>query len=135
VELKHHQQDFPTAPAAHNVVVLGASPKPARYSNQAMRLLMSHGYRVVPVHPMFEEIEGVAVTNTLNDIDLEVHTLAMYVGPERSLRMINDIVALNPWRVIFNPGTESPELENRLKQNGSECIKGCTLVMLRTNQF
>ena len=96
---------------------------------------MSHGYRVVPVHPMFEEIEGVAVTNQLVDIDLDVHTLAMYVGPERSQKMIEDIVALNPRRVIFNPGTESPELEGRLQSNGAECIQGCTLVMLRTNQF
>ena len=31
------------------VVVLGASPKPERYSNQAVVMLKDHGYEVIPV--------------------------------------------------------------------------------------
>ena len=33
-------------PSEHHVVVLGASPKPERYSNRAVRLLLRLGYRV-----------------------------------------------------------------------------------------
>lgn len=33
------------------VAVLGASDKPDRYSNRAVRLLLEHGYTVLPVHP------------------------------------------------------------------------------------
>ena len=126
---------LPESPAEHSVVVLGASPKPARYANQALRMLIDHGYSPIPVHPKLEEIDGLPVVNDLAAIEGPVHTLTMYVGPQRSEPMIDAIAALQPQRVIFNPGTESERLKQRLEEQGAECIDGCTLVMLRTNQF
>jgi predicted CoA-binding protein len=117
------------------VAVLGASPKPERYSNQAVKLLKEHGYRVIPIHPTLSAIEGLPTANGLDRIGEPVDTLSVYVGPERSRAMIEKIVALNPRRVILNPGTESPELETRLDQAGIRHIKACTLLLLRTGQF
>ena len=48
-------------PAKETVVVLGASPKGERYSNQAVLALVGHGHRVIPVHPLLKEIAGVGV--------------------------------------------------------------------------
>jgi hypothetical protein len=42
--------------AKRNVAVLGASQKPERYSNQAVRLLASFDYRPIPVNPTCDEI-------------------------------------------------------------------------------
>jgi hypothetical protein len=44
-------------------------------------------------------------------------------------------VRLNPPWVIFNPGTENPELEARHDQAGIPHEQACTLVLLRTEQF
>lgn len=126
---------LPHDPAEHHVVILGASPKPERYAYRAQRMLMEGGYRVTPVHPKVAAIEGVAVVHDLAEIAEPVHTLTLYVGPQRTASMIDDIVALEPVRVIFNPGTESEPLKQRLEAQGAECIEGCTLVMLRTGQF
>jgi len=126
---------FPERPQDHNVVVLGASLKQTRYANMAQRLLMEQGYRVIPVHPKIKEIEGVAVVHNLRAIHDPVHTLTLYVGPERSRPLIDDIIRLNPRRVIFNPGSESAELERHLRDRHIPHVEGCTLVMLRTNQF
>ncbi len=131
-QFRHH---WPATPGEHRVVVLGASPKPARYANQALRLLSEKGYQVIPVHPRITEIEGLQVAHHLREIEQPVHTLTLYVGPQRSEPMIADILELHPARVIFNPGTESPLLQDRLKAHRIECIEGCTLVMLRTAQF
>jgi predicted CoA-binding protein len=126
---------WPDNPGDHRVVVLGASPKPARYSNMAVRQLKDKGYQVIPVHPRIDVIEGLPVTHKLCTIREAVHTLTLYVGPERSRGLIDEIVSLNPGRVIFNPDTESNEMQARLRSHGIECIHGCTLVMLRTDQF
>lgn len=126
---------FPEEHADHRVVVLGASPKPDRYANQAQRLLMEQGYTVVPVHPKVAEIEGIKVTPNLKTVERPVHTLTLYVGPERGEPMLPEMLELNPRRVIFNPGTESELLQQRLASHGVECIAGCTLVMLKTGQF
>jgi len=129
------EHGFPETPTDHTVVVLGASLKPARYSNMAQRQLLEQGYRVIPVHPKIREIEGQRVTPTLRAIAERVHTLTLYVGPDRIRPMIDDIIRLNPRRVIFNPGSESAELERRLREHHIPHVHGCTLVMLRTNQF
>lgn len=126
---------LPLNPHEHRVVVLGASPKPARYSNQVVRTLKSHGYTVIPVHPKAATIEGIPVTPSLYEIPHPVHTLTLYVGPEHSQKLIDGIVALTPGRVIFNPGTESAELEARLHQAQIPVVHGCTLVMLETGTF
>jgi predicted CoA-binding protein len=122
-------------PGQHHVAVLGASPKSARYSNQAVRLLLEHGYQVTPVHPKFEQIEGLQVASSLKNIEQSVDTLSLYVGPERLSPMIDDIVKLKPGRVICNPGTESKELQDRLDADGIPWIEACTLVMLRLGSF
>ena len=135
--MSHNPYDhrLPDHPADLRVVVLGASPKPARYANQAQRLLMAGGYQVIPVHPKIAIIEGLAVTPSLKRVEAPVHTLTLYVGTERLEVMADELYALNPHRVIFNPGTESAMLKERLTRQGAECIEGCTLVMLKTGQF
>lgn len=123
------------SPEEHHVAVLGATPKAGRYANQVLLLLKDMGYKPTPIHPKFSEIEGLPVANSLADVDQPVHTLTLYVGPARLAGMIDDIVALNPGRVIFNPGTESTELQQALTDASIEWFDACTLVMLKTDTF
>jgi len=117
------------------VVVLGASPKAERFSNQAVRLLIEHGYAVIPVNPAFASIEELPTAKDLRAIRAAVSTLSVYVGPERSATMLDDMVVLHPARVVLNPGTESPVLEAALRTHGIEVVHDCTLRMLREGRF
>lgn len=117
------------------VVVLGASPKPERYSNQAVAMLKEYGYEVIPVNPSGVNIHDLSTEKSLDDIKVPVGTLTMYVGLKISLGQQEAILRLKPERVIFNPGTENPELETALASNGIKIIHACTLVLLRTEQF
>jgi predicted CoA-binding protein len=121
--------------AAQTVAVLGASHNPDRYSNMAVRRLRDAGHNVIPVNPALEEIEGFPVAKSLGDIVEPVDTLTLYVGPQRSLPMIDAILRLAPKRVIFNPGTESAELAAALDRANIPHVEACTLVMLQTGQF
>ncbi len=118
-----------------NVAVLGASPKKERYSNQAVNLLKEYGHEVIPVNPVHDEIEGIKAVKSLGEIRISIDTLSVYVGPKQISSLIPDILNLKPKRVILNPGTESEELKQTLNQNNIPFVEGCTLVMLRTNQF
>lgn len=120
---------------AHHVVVLGASPKPHRYSNRAVKTLKHQGYSVTPVHPVVRTIEELPVANKLNEIQRPIHTLTLYVGPQRLNPLVESVMLLAPERVIFNPGSESQMLEQRLETAGIPWLHACTLVMLQTNTF
>ena len=117
------------------IVVLGASNKSHRYANKAIRMLLEYGYHVIPVHPKLENIEGLVVKHSLENIVEVVDTLAMYIGPERSKDLINSIIKLNPARVILNPGTESDPLELALMNHDISFVKDCTLLMLEHGRF
>lgn len=118
-----------------NVAVLGASNKPERYSHQAVVLLAQKGHAVFPVNPALAEIEGHRVFRTLADIPAPLHTITLYISPALSAGMAATLIAANPARVIFNPGTENPELEQQLAAAGIGVLRACTLVLLRTGQF
>lgn len=117
------------------VAVLGASPKPERYSNQAIRLLRQYGHAVIPVNPAQREIAGLPVAPALGAIKQAVDTVTVYVSPAHLEPLVDGLLALRPKRVIFNPGAEHPSVAARLAQAGIATEEACTLVLLRTGQF
>jgi len=117
------------------IVVLGASNKPHRYSYKAIKMLQEYGHHVLPVHPKIENIDGLVVKHNLSQIQTPVDTLTLYIGPQRISPLIDEIVTLNPSRVILNPGTESDELELALLHNEIPFVKDCTLLMLQHGRF
>lgn len=121
--------------SSQHVVVLGASPKAERYSNQAVRLLTEHKHRVTAVNPSFDRIEEQVCVANLSDIQQPVDTLSLYRNASQLSEQIEDIIALNPKRVIFNPGTESWELQQALTQADIPWQESCTLVLLRSGHF
>ena len=118
-----------------DVVVIGASDKPERYSHRALLLLKEKGHHVIPVHPRLTGVEGIPVHHSLKEMSGPVHTVTLYVGRERSDGMIEDILALKPRRLIMNPGAENDALEAAARDAGVEVVRGCTIVMLRAGQF
>ncbi len=117
------------------VAVLGASPTTDRYAFRALRMLRDHQYPVAPVNPAFQEIDGEICYPSLRDIPRPVHTVTLYVGPARSTKLIEDILAIKPKRIVMNPGAENSLLAQRAHAAGVEVVEDCTLVMLRSGTF
>jgi predicted CoA-binding protein len=117
------------------VAVLGASDNPERYACKAVERLLEKGYTVIPVNPKLQTLQGLPVLPSLGDIKKPVDTLSVYLSPERATPLTADILALKPARVILNPGTENPALEQSLDKAGIPFLHACTLVLLSTNQF
>ncbi|WP_299225015.1 CoA-binding protein [uncultured Psychroserpens sp.] len=115
-------------------LVIGASLKPNRYSNIAIKRLVDHNQQVAAFGLKEGEVSGVTIDTNLmpyKDID----TVTLYLNAERQKPFYDYILSLKPRRVIFNPGTENPEFQNVLKQEGVYFEEACTLVLLATNQY
>ena len=115
-------------------LVIGASENPERYSNKAIRMLRKHGHTVVAVGHNPGKVEDVAFTISIPE-DLHPDTVTLYVNTAIQKEYYDQVVALKPRRVIFNPGTENEEFEALVEENGIEPVEACTLVLLSTNQF
>lgn len=118
-----------------NVAVLGASNKPDRYSYKAVQLLVQKGHAVYPVHPTLTEVHGLRVYRSLKEIPVPLDTVTIYLSPENQKNVTSDLLTSSARRVIFNPGTENPDLADQLRQRGKEVLHACTLVLLTTGQF
>lgn len=117
------------------VAVVGASAKPERYSHQAIQRLLDHGHQPLPVSPRGGTILGQTVAVDLLSLDRPVDTVTMYLAPERQSAVVEQLLALRPRRVIFNPGAENPSAYAALRAAEIEVEEACTLVLLATGQF
>ncbi len=115
-------------------VVLGASTNPSRYSYIATQRLNKKEHPVYPIGIKKGAIEGIAIINDRPTID-DVDTITLYLNPTLQKEYYDYIFSLNPKRIIFNPGTENPELMKRATEKGIEVIAACTLVMLSIGDY
>ena len=115
-------------------LVIGASENPSRYSNLVIQQLRKNRHDVIALAKRKGLVSDVPIQTTFPENEY-IHTVTLYVGPQRQQEYFNYLIELNPERVIFNPGTENFELEELLQNNGIETIQACTLVMLNTGQY
>ena len=115
-------------------LVLGASTNPIRYSNTAVQRLLQGGFDVVPVGIKEGDISGVPIQKGQPLLE-DVHTITLYLNPQRQKAYYDYILSLRPERIIFNPGTENPELIKLAREKGIEVEMACTLVMLAVGQY
>jgi predicted CoA-binding protein len=118
-----------------DVAVLGVSANPQRYAYKAMQELKARGHHPIGINPHLSKTSQFDVVATIAELPANVHTLTLYVGPERSTTLAEAILGYGFERVIFNPGSENAELAGRLRLRKTEVIEACTLVMLKTGQF
>ena len=115
-------------------LVLGASVNENRYSNKAVRKLRAFEVETFAIGASEGRILDVPIETVKKDYK-NVHTVTLYLNPARQEAYYNYILALQPKRVIFNPGTENEEFIALLKEHGIEVELACTLVLLATNQY
>jgi predicted CoA-binding protein len=123
----------PTHP--QRVAVIGASDDPERYAWQAINLLQTHGHVVLPVTPRSINLQGLKVFPNLDLVPRPIDTVTLYVNPRVLEGMVSAIIEARPKRVIFNPGTEHPDIARQFQEAGLKTLEACTLVLLRTGQF
>ncbi len=116
-------------------VILGASNNPERYAYRAASLLRQAGHEFIPVGIKRGEVFGHPIQNELPDKSAEIDTLTLYVNPTIQESYYDAILAMEPKRIIFNPGTENIELKELAEDAGIETEFACTLVMIGTGQY
>lgn len=115
-------------------VLLGATDNPARYSFLALNNLRKHGHPVVAIGRKKTAVGDVTV-DTGKPEETGVDTVTLYLNPDNQKEYYDYIISLHPKRVIFNPGTENEELQEKLLKEGIQPMEACTLVLLSTGQY
>ena len=115
-------------------LILGASNNPQRYSYLALNKLKAYGHEIIAIGKKESLVNGIEISRSTPLVE-DVDTITLYMNPANQVPYYDYILSLKPKRIIFNPGTENPELVSLAKKAGIVPVEGCTLVMLSAHQY
>jgi predicted CoA-binding protein len=116
-----------------SIALIGASNDRNKYGNKIYRDLRNKGYNVTPINPKEEKIEGDRAYSSIEEMK-ELPDIANFVVPPPvAIKIAQNITNLGIKHLWFQPGSESKELENWLKNtDGIEyLINACIMVETR----
>ncbi|WP_116124779.1 CoA-binding protein [Lewinella sp. IMCC34183] len=115
-------------------LILGATPNPTRYAYLAAERLTARGHPIVPVGIKTGKVFGQEILNGKPDVPA-IDTVTLYLSARHQPEYYDWLLRVAPRRIIFNPGTENPELSRLAREAGIEAVAGCTLVMLAGGNY
>ena len=116
-----------------SIALIGASNNRNKYGNKIYRDLRNKGYNVTPINPKEEKIEGDRAYTSIEEMK-ELPDIANFVVPPPvAIKIAQNITNLGIKHLWFQPGSESKELEDWLKNtDGIEyLINACIMVETR----
>ncbi|MCR5349511.1 MAG: CoA-binding protein [Acholeplasmatales bacterium] len=99
-------------------VVIGDTLNPDKYAYKIKHKLQEYNYNVESVHKELKSINEVSCDNFILDL---------CINPILGLKYLKECKK-NIKCVLIQPGAESEELEEYLKNNNIDFIEGCALV-------
>ncbi len=104
-----------------NFVVVGDTLSEDKYAHKIKRKLTKKGYNVYCVGKELASI---------NDVDAEIDVIDLCINPAKGLEYIKECE--KPFKtIVIQPGAESQELVDYLKENKMPYMQNCLLVGLR----
>jgi predicted CoA-binding protein len=110
------------------VAVIGASNDRRKFGNKAVRAFRRQGYTVVAVNPQEPTIEGEPAYASVLDYPGVIDEATLYVQPEVSLEVLEDIARKRIPAVWLNPGADDPRVVARARALGIRPIVACSIL-------
>jgi uncharacterized protein len=110
--------------------VVGANDKPKKFGNMIYRRLKERGYKVYPISPNYEIIEGDKCYKNLSSLPEKPDVIDMVISPKRGKSVIEEAAQLGIKNIWLQPGTYDDELLDIIEQRGLESVKACVMVAL-----
>ena len=115
------------------IALVGASNDRSKFGNRIYRDLRSKGYNVIPINPKDENIEGDKAYTSIQMMEELPDIVNLVVPPPIAMKVAQNAVELGVEYLWFQPGSESDELENWLKDTDGikYLINACIMVETR----
>ncbi len=112
--------------------VAGASTNREKYGNMVVRCYQQQGKKVIPVHPLEKEIEGINCVASVDALPSEVKSLSMITPPQVTEKIVAAAIAHGIENIWMQPGAQSPAAVELCRANGVNVIAdgSCVLVVL-----
>ena len=111
------------------LAVVGVSRKKMKFGNLAFRELKRQGYKLFPVHPHAEQLEGERCSASLAALPEPVEGVLVIVPPAQAERVVREAAAAGIRRVWLQQGAGSPAAIRFCAENGISAVHGECILM------
>ncbi len=120
-----------------SIAVIGASANRSKFGNKCVRAYKSLGWIVFPINPRERFIEGLKCYSSILELPFVPNRVSIYLKPEVSLGLVEDLSKFGVKEVFLNPGSESEALISKLKAAGIKPVLACSIAFegLSPNNF
>lgn len=115
--------------AQRTLAVVGVSRQGRKFGNMAYKELRKRGYRLFPVHPQAETVEGDRCFASLGELPEPVDGVLIVVPPAHTEQVVRDAARAGIKRVWMQQGAASPEAIRFCEENGIREIHGECILM------
>ncbi len=111
------------------LAVVGVSRSGRKFGNGASRELRKKGYRVIPVHPEAETIDGQPCYGSLNELPEQAGGLLVVVPPSETEKVVKEASAAGIRHIWMQQGAESEAAIEYCEQEGMSVVHGECILM------
>lgn len=115
--------------AQRTLALVGVSRHGKKFGNMALRALKAKGYRVFPVHPQADQIEGEPCYSSLSALPEPVEGVLIVVPPEETEKVVRDAAAAGIRRVWMQQGAESQAAIRFCEEHGISVVQRECILM------
>ncbi len=108
---------------ARTIAVVGLSAQWHRPSYFAAKYMQEHGYRVIPVNPMYPEILGEKCYKSLRDIPEKVDIVDCFRKSAEIPAIADDAIAIGAKVLWMQLGVENAEARRKAEGAGLEVVE------------
>lgn len=111
------------------MAVVGVSRSGKGFGNVAARELRRKGYRIHPIHPQADIVDGERCYRSFTDLPEPVRTVLVVVPPDQALGVVREAAKAGITRVWLQQGAESPLVTLACEELGLETVAGECILM------
>lgn len=113
------------------IAVVGASRDPNKAAHSVPLQMQQHGWRIIPVNPVADELFGERVYRSLADIPHPVDLVDVFRPAEQAVDVVRQAVAIGAPAVWLQLGIVSPQARQIAEQAGIDYVEDRCLIIER----
>jgi len=107
---------------ARTIAVVGASNKPLRDSHRIIQYLKREGYNVIPVNPMYTEIDGEKCYPDLTSIGKPIDIVDVFRNPDAVDEIVVEAIAIDTKAIWLQIGVVNAGAARKAEKAGLQVV-------------
>jgi uncharacterized protein len=114
---------------AKRIAVVGMTPKPNRAANYVPAFLRERGKEIVPVNPIYAEVDGLKSYPSLADVPGKIDVVLVFRRPEFCAQVAEEAAKVRAAGLWLQSGIYSEEAKRIAEEAGMNFVQGrCMMV-------